>query len=183
MHIISKIDYKIYKKFDKIAYGLSIILLLAVLVPGLGKVGGGANRWIIIKPLGNLSIQPSEIAKVALVIFFASYLTDNREKLTERKEGFFKPLFLYLAPVVGILLAFQSHLSASVLIIAVVSVMMIMAGSRIRYFLAYGGLGGTFRTTALCIFLLNFFIWENIESQGLLHFWILGPMQVILVGK
>lgn len=104
---------------------------------------GGANRWIVLKPLGGLSIQPSEIAKVALVIFFASYLTDNRDKLEDRKIGFFKPLIQYLVPVIGILLVFQSHLSASLLIILVVSLMMIMAGSRIRYFAAYGGTAGT----------------------------------------
>ena len=56
------------------------------------KQHGGANRWIVLKPLGGLSIQPSEIAKIALVIFFASYLTDNRDKLEDRTIGFFKPL-------------------------------------------------------------------------------------------
>lgn len=107
------------------------------------KQHGGANRWIVLKPLGGLSIQPSEIAKIALVIFFASYLTDNRDKLEDRTIGFFKPLIQYLVPIIGILLAFQSHLSASLLIILVVSIMMIMAGSKIRYFAAYGGTAAT----------------------------------------
>lgn len=138
MYFISKIDYKRYKKFDKLAYGLTIVLLLAVLVPGLKWEGGGATRWIYIAPL-RMTFQPSEFAKIALVIFFASYLTDHREKLEEKKEGFFKPLIQYLAPIILILFLVQSHLSASVLIILVVSIMMIMAGSKIRYFLIYGG--------------------------------------------
>lgn len=141
MSILSKVDYRIYKKFDKIAYGVSIILLLAVLVPGLRWEGGGAARWIYIKPL-RTTIQPSEIAKIALVIFFASYLTDNRDKLSEGWEGFFRPIVLYLAPIILVLLLVQSHLSASILIIGVVAIMMIMAGSRLRYFLTYGAIGG-----------------------------------------
>lgn len=138
-YILSKIDYRIYKKFDKLAYVVSIILLLAVLIPGLRWEGGGAARWIYIKPL-RTTIQPSEIAKVALVIFFASYLTDNREKLGELWEGFFRPLLLYLAPIILILLLVQSHLSASILIIGVIAIMMIMAGSKLRYFLTFGSI-------------------------------------------
>lgn len=141
MYILSKIDYRIYKKFDKLAYGVSIVLLLAVLIPGIRWEGGGAARWIYIKPL-RMTFQPSEITKVALVIFFASYLTDNREKIGERWEGFFRPLLLYLAPVILILVVVQSHLSASILIIGVVVIMMIMAGSKLRYFLTYGTIAG-----------------------------------------
>lgn len=140
MYIISKIDYRVYKKFDKLAYGMTILLLLAVLIPGLKWTAGGASRWIYIKPL-KLTIQPSEIAKVALVIFFASYLTDNRDKLGERWEGFFKPIIQFLAPVILILVGVQSHLSASILIIAVISIMMMMAGCKLRYFFGYGSIG------------------------------------------
>lgn len=138
MYIISKYDYRKYKKYDKLAYGVTILLLLAVLIPGLGYSSGGASRWINIKPL-HLNFQPSEIAKIALVVFFASYLTDNRDKLEDKKTGFFEPIIKYLAPVILILILVQSHLSASILIILVVSTMMIMAGSKIRYFLVYGG--------------------------------------------
>lgn len=149
MYFISKIDYRIYKKFDKIAYGITVVLLLAVLIPGIRWEGGGAARWLYIRPLG-MTFQPSEIAKVALVIFFASYLTDNRENLGKIWEGFFKPL-LWLAVIIGILIVFQSHLSASILIIAVVSIMMLMAGSKLRYFLIFGTAGASRRTwTIIC---------------------------------
>ena len=145
MFIISKYDYRKYKKYDKLAYGVTILLLLAVLVPGIGYSSGGASRWINIKPL-HLNFQPSEIAKIALVVFFASYLTDNRDKLEDKKKGFFEPIIKYLMPVILILLGVQSHLSGSILIILVVSTMMIMAGSKIRYFLIYGGTIGARRT-------------------------------------
>lgn len=49
MFILSKIDYKTYKMFDKIAYAVTIILLLAVLIPGVGLSSGGATRWILLR--------------------------------------------------------------------------------------------------------------------------------------
>ena len=140
MYILSKIDYKKYKAFDKIAYGFTIFILLVVLIPGIGLSSGGATRWIYIKGTG-INFQPSEIAKIALVVFFASYLTDNRDKIDQRWEGFLQPLVKYLAPVILILVGVQSHLSASILIILVVAIMMIMAGSKLRYFMTYGFAG------------------------------------------
>ena len=137
MYILSRIDYKKYKHLDKLAYGASILILLAVLIPNVGAEHGGARRWIEVP---GLNFQPSELAKIGLVIFFASYLTDNRDKLEEKKEGFFKPILMFLAPVILILIGVQSHLSASVLIIAVVCIMMVMAGVKLRYFLTYGSL-------------------------------------------
>lgn len=140
MYIISKIDYRRYKTLDKIAYAITVLLLFAVLIPGVGYSAGGATRWINIKAI-RLNFQPSEIAKIALVIFFASYLSDNRDKIGERWEGFLRPLILYLAPIILILIVVQSHLSASILIILVVAIMMIMAGSKLRYFFTYGTIG------------------------------------------
>ena len=137
MTIISKIDYKIYKKCDKVVYFGSLLLLVAVLVPGLGMSANGATRWLNFK---FITIQPSEVAKIALVIFYATYLTNNRDKLGSLWNGFIKPL-LFLVPVLLILIFVQSHLSASILIILIVSVMMIMAGSKLRYFITFGSIG------------------------------------------
>ena len=136
MAVISKIDYRVYKKFDKVVYFGALILLAAVAIPGLGHSSGGATRWINLR---FTTFQPSEVAKVALVIFYASYLTNNRDNLGNLSGGFFKPL-LFIVPVLAILLGLQSHLSASILIILVISVMMIMAGSKLRYFITFGSL-------------------------------------------
>ena len=137
MFIISKIDYKKYKYLDKVAYVFSIILLAAVLVPAFARDAKGAVRWLDLK---FISFQPSEVAKIGLVIFYASYLTKNREKLGTLLDGFIKPI-LYLLPILAILVGIQSHLSASILIVLVIAVMMIMAGSRMRYFVTFGSLG------------------------------------------
>jgi cell division protein FtsW len=134
MFIISRIDYRIYKKFYKVAYWVSIIAIALVVVPGVGVKINGARRWI---NLGFGQFQPSEIAKIGLIIFYAAYLSDNKNKLNSFWDGFVKP-FIYLIPPIAILFFIQDHLSASLIIIAIISIMMIMAGSKLKYFLTAG---------------------------------------------
>ena len=84
MAMISKIDYRFYKKFYKIGYILSIILLIAVLVAG--KTVNGAKRWIGITDT-TLSFQPSELVKFLMIIFYAGILTRDREELKYFVKG------------------------------------------------------------------------------------------------
>ena len=135
MIIISKIDYRMYKGLYKIIYIGVIILLASVAV--VGSSSGGAKRWI---NLGFLSFQPSEVAKIGLIIFYATLLTKNKEYNGEMKKGFFYPL-LYLIPIIAILVLVQNHLSATILIAMIISIMMLMAGTKLRYFLTFGAAG------------------------------------------
>lgn len=174
MIIISKINYKVYEKFAGIAYIGSIIVLAAV--PIIGSSTKGATRWL---NLGFIRFQPSEIAKIALIIFFASWLTKNKDNLKNLKEGFIKP-FLYLAPIAIILVFFQDHLSVTIIIVAVISIMMIMAGTKLRYFITIGSIGavgaggallalakftekGAFRISRIVTFLDP---WSDIQGDG-----------------
>ncbi len=135
MLVISNIDYKIYKKFDRLIYIVVLILLASVALVGAEE--GGAKRWI---DLGFINFQPSEVAKIGLIIFYASLLTKNKERIGEMWGGFFYPL-MYLLPVIAILVGVQNHLSATILIVMIVSIMMLMAGSKLRYFLSFGSAG------------------------------------------
>lgn len=140
MIVISRIDFKVYKRFSNLIYIGVLVLLASVAV--IGKAVGGAKRWI---DLGFISFQPSELAKIGLIIFYAALLTNNRDRLRTLWGGFFYPI-AFLLPVIAILIGIQNHLSATVLIVLIVAVMMLMAGSRLRYFLSFGlagaGLGG-----------------------------------------
>lgn len=149
MLIISKIDYKILSKFYKIIWIISIIGLAAVMIPGIGVTVKGATRWIKFPVFG--TIQPSEITKLGLIIFFAAYLTIHRNELKNLWKGFFKPILFFLAPAIFIILVKQSHLSASVLIILTISVMMIMAGCKVSHFAIFGGAGITIGSIGLYI--------------------------------
>ena len=138
MLVISKIDYKTYSKFYKIAYILGIGVLLLVLVPGLGRSVNGAKRWINLPIVS--SFQPSELTKIGMIVFFAQYLTIHKNDLRNIWKGFLKP-FLVLAPAILVLLGIQSHFSASVIIILVVAVMMLVAGTRVAHFVTFGAAG------------------------------------------
>ncbi len=142
MIVLSKIDYKVYsnRKFYMAVFWISFLILWLVLVPGLGRSVNGARRWIKFPIIS--SLQPSEFTKIGIIIFFAGYLTENRNNLKRAWKGFFLPIILFLLPVVGTLLLVQSHLSASIVIIAVVLIMMIVAGCKISHFLTLGVIGG-----------------------------------------
>ena len=158
MLIISKIDYKILAKFYKPIWVISIVGLAAVLIPGVGVNVNGALRWIKFPVFK--TIQPSEITKLGLIIFFAAYLTIHRSELKSLGKGFFKPLILFVAPAIAILMVVQSHLSASVIIIITISVMMIMAGCKVSHFAIFGGLGAILGATGLYVLAKEFGIGE-----------------------
>lgn len=133
MCIISKIDYRFYQKFYKHSWWVSLILLVLVIL--VGKEVNEAKRWIYITE--SLSFQPSEIVKFLMIIFYAGILTKNRDSLGDFKNGFLKHICL-LAPIIGLLLL-QPHFSASIVIIAIIAVMMILAGCKLWQFIAVGG--------------------------------------------
>lgn len=90
MIYFSFLDYHILKKFRWWFLGVTVVLLALVFVPGIGVESYGAKRWINL--LG-FSIQPSEIAKLALVLYVSSYLSDNYDKIKTFKG---------LLPVLGV---------------------------------------------------------------------------------
>ena len=134
MWFVSKIDYRIYKKFYWAIYWLSIGVLLLVLIPGLGSSASGAKRWI---NLGFTQFQPSELTKIGMIVFYAGYLTDHKADLRSFKKGFVIPL-LYIIPPVAIALFIQNHLSVGIVMSAITFVMMLMAGCRLIYFIVTG---------------------------------------------
>ena len=145
MLIISKIDYRLYKKFYKAIYWISVLILLLVLIPGLGLSSNGATRWIDLK---FIQFQPSEFTKIGLIVFYAGYLADHKSELKSFWKGFVKPL-IYILPPIAILYFVQNHLSASVVIGAVTCVMMIMAGCRLLYFVIAGLIGALVMTVGI----------------------------------
>ena len=125
MGVISKIDYRFYKKFYKGAYIISFILLALVLV--IGKEINGAKRWIYVTD--TLSFQPSEIVKFCMIVFFAGILTRDREELKYFIKGWLKHL-AWIVPII-LLLLLEPHMSSSVVIIGIVVIMMVLAGCKL----------------------------------------------------
>lgn len=136
MLFISKIDYRFYQKFYKQAWWIALILLILVLVAG--RTVNGAKRWIYVTE--TLSVQPSELVKILMIVFYAGILSKNRDNLKSYGKGFIKHILL-LAPII-VLLLLEPHFSASVVIIGICSIMMIMAGCKFWHFLVTGGIVG-----------------------------------------
>ena len=146
MMIISKIDYRFYQKFYKHAWWIALILLALVLVAG--RTINGAKRWIYFTE--TLSIQPSELVKMLMIIFYAGILVKNRDELNKYGTGFLKHVIM-LAPIIGLLLL-EPHFSASIVIIGICSIMMIIAGCKFWHFLATGMAVGVPAIVALVAF-------------------------------
>ena len=159
MFIISKIDYRFYKKLYWPAYFISCGILLLVLIPGLGIDAGGAIRWVAVPGLGQF--QPSELTKIGLIVFYAGYLSDHKDELRDFWKGFVKPL-CFLIPPIAILFFIQNHLSASLIIGMITCVMMIIAGSKLIHFIVSGLLAGG----ALGTYLIYQITTENAEDGG-----------------
>ena len=149
MYFVSRIDYRIYQKFYKQAWWLSIILLVVVLI--FGTDSHGAKRWIDLKII---TFQPSEIVKFLMIIFYSGILVKNRNELGKFGKGLVKHV-LFLAPIIGLLLL-EPHVSTSMVIIIMCCVMMIMAGCKFWQFLLSGivALGGV-GTIATVLYLSN----------------------------
>lgn len=109
---------------------VSFVLLGMVLVPGLGKVVNGSARWI---DLGFYNLQPSEMAKLFIVFYFAAYLERRRIEVIDSWLGFFKPMLLLAAAIA--LLHFEPDHGAMVIMIGTCFSMIFLAGAKLHRFL------------------------------------------------
>ncbi|UCJ16775.1 putative lipid II flippase FtsW [Pseudomonas sp. MM211] len=101
----------------------ALALLVMVLVPGIGREVNGARRWI---GFGAFNIQPSEIAKVFVVIYLAGYLVRRQEEVRESWAGFFKP-FVVLLPM-AFLLLLEPDFGATVVMMGSAMAMLFLGG-------------------------------------------------------
>lgn len=131
MFVLSTINYKIYRKLKWPIYGALIGLLVLVGISGMGA--GGARRWINI---AGFNFQPSEIAKIGFIIFYASLLSDIKEKNKIKSiiYGCWLPL-IGLLPIIYSIYVLQNHFSATAIICSVTIIQMFIAGTRITHFI------------------------------------------------
>ncbi|MBT8146423.1 MAG: FtsW/RodA/SpoVE family cell cycle protein, partial [Gammaproteobacteria bacterium] len=105
------------------AYGL----LVLVLVPGVGRVVNGSARWL---DLGFFNLQPSELAKVFMVMYLAAFLERHRDEVREQWTGFIKPLLV--AGVAIVLLYFEPDHGAIVILLTTAFSMVFLAGAKLH---------------------------------------------------
>ena len=138
MYFASRMPMAFYKKFSLMVLLTALALLVAVLV--VGTESHGATRWIKV---AGISIQPSEIAKIGVVLYFSVLICRYKNLMGTFKYGVL-PFGIILAAIIG-LLALEPHLSASIIIILIGAIMMFVGGVRLGWF-AIGavGVGGLF---------------------------------------
>ncbi|MDH7480683.1 MAG: putative lipid II flippase FtsW [Armatimonadota bacterium] len=111
---------------------ISIFGLVAVFIPGLGIEVNGASRWIGIKG-SPIQIQPSELTKIALVLFLAVYLSNKKTDIRRFKEGLIIPIALM--GITGILIMAEPDMGTAIIICGTWFAMLFMAGARKKHLL------------------------------------------------
>jgi cell division protein FtsW len=120
---------KNYEKNFSAFFFIMLIVLVAVLVPGIGKSVNGARRWI---PLIVINIQVAELAKLLAIIFFSGYISTNLSKMNEFKEGILTPISLL--GCIAILLLMQPDFGSTVVISICVMGMLFVGGNKAQWY-------------------------------------------------
>lgn len=132
--ITSKVDYHLYKKYSNHILIISIILLILVLIPGIGTIRNGSRSWFGI---GSFGIQPSEFAKLGLIIFTSKYLTRN--KIKDIKSSVL-PILLIVLLIFGLIML-QPDFGTGVIIVITIVALLFVSGVNMSFFIKIGLLG------------------------------------------
>ena len=128
MIVMMFLPYEILKRFAYPILVSSVLLLIAVLIPGIGHRTGGAMRWLKIQ---SFSFQPSEFAKLGLVIFLAYLLTKKEEKIRSFSFGFLPPVLL--SGLVIALVMKEPDFGAAFFLTVMVFLLLFVGGARVIY--------------------------------------------------
>lgn len=164
---LSRIDYRVWRKFAFPFLVLSVVLLILVFLPGVGFRAGGATRWIL---LGNFLLQPAEVVKLTFLIYLAVWLEKHGRGIHDFWYGFVQ--FLALLGVIVSLIMFQPDLGTVGVIVGLSIIVYFVAGAPYRHLALFGfGAAGLFallvniapyRTQRLTVFLNR-----EIDPQGI----------------
>ena len=136
MILVSKINYQIYNEKAWKIFIFCLILLILVLIPGIGSVRNGSRSWFGIGPFG---IQPSEFAKLSLIILTSKYLTNSNKFIKDIKKGVF-PILLILFSVFGLIML-QPDFGTGMIIVVSIIAMLYIAGVNMKFFFSLGIIG------------------------------------------
>ena len=131
MYAASLFSLDFFRRWSFVILAFSAGLLLLVVVAG--TEANGAKRWFA---LGGISFQPSEIAKIALIFFYARLISAFGDKMSFFRYGVM-PFAIISAVIVGLLIL-EPHLSASIIILGVTAVMMFLGGTPLKWFAVLG---------------------------------------------
>ncbi len=136
MLFLSKTDYKIYYEKANLILLICFILLILVLIPGIGTIRNGSRSWFGI---GSLGIQPSEFAKIGLIIYVSKYLANNKKNMFDIKKGVL-PILSVIFVFFGLIMLEPDFGTAMVIVLTLV-VLIFTSGVKIDFFVKIGLVG------------------------------------------
>ncbi len=134
--ILKKIDYHIYYKYANLIILICAVFLVLVLIPGIGSIRNGSRSWFGI---GSFGIQPSEFAKIGLIIYTAKYLANNNRLMKNIVKG--------VLPILGVigffflLIMLEPDFGTAMVIVLTLVVLIFISGVQISFFLKIGLVG------------------------------------------
>ena len=137
--IVSRFSFRTARAYAIIIYGVAVLGLIAVLIPGIGKSQGGAQAWVALP--GGFTFQPSEFTKVALITLLAMVLTERRdsELVPDDRDVLFG---LALAGIPALLVLLQNDFGTVMIIGATLLSVMVVSGVKLRW--VYGSISAVF---------------------------------------
>lgn len=136
MIIVSKIDYRKYFHYSNKILLTCVTLLILVLIPGVGTVRNGSRSWFGI---GSFGIQPSEFAKLGLIIFTSKYLSNNPNSMKDLKRGVL-PILLITLSIFGVIMLQPDFGTGTILVMTIIGLLFV-AGLDVKIFLKFGVIG------------------------------------------
>ncbi len=146
--IISRVDYHFFDKIRVFALVGTLALMLLVLIPGLGVSLNGAQRWLGI-PGTSFTFQPSELAKFALIVYMAGFMSRRPQTMKNLTKGVFPMLFIMGA--FGLVLLLQKNMSMMVILLMTGVVMLFLGGAEIKHLLLLAGIAVPILVVAVLI--------------------------------
>ena len=134
--ILSNIDYNVYKKKANWILLVCFLLLGLVLIPGVGTIRNGSRSWFGIGPFG---IQPSEFAKIGLIIYVSKYLSNNQKEIRNIVKGIF-PL-LGIISIFFVLIMLEPDFGTAMVIVLTLVGIIFISGVKLSFFVKIGLFG------------------------------------------
>ena len=129
MLTMMRLDYYYIQKYSKLILIVALACLVIVLIPGIGTTANGACRWIRFGSY--FGFQPSEFAKLAMIIFMSSYIAIKQEKMASFTKGFVIPVVLI--GLVSLLILKEPDLGTALFVSLISFILMMVGGTRIVY--------------------------------------------------
>ena len=140
MFSVGKINYQRFRGVATLALIVSAVLLFLVIIPGIGIKSHNARRWLGL-PGTEFRFQPSELAKLGIIVYFAADIAKKREKMRTFREGILP--YLIILGIATLFMLLEPHLSGAILLLGIGAMMMVVGGIHEKWIaLGVGGILG-----------------------------------------